>query len=311
LTGEELRVNTVDAKMAMKKTGDDCQNSVGGRCLAAVLLLCLSVFPYSALGLAKDPVASAGLVREFSSSPEVVRQGVQTVLHDQMIHGTLIFDKEPTLTGAEVVGSTPLFEPWTGPGEVYYKIRKDAIAPRHFFESADQGTIAVRYVITPVSGERTRVRIDAIYVEASHRVVHVSDGNVEKMEMKEIKDRIDDAEQAAVAAAEAKRRKNSAEIVHQTYVRQKEDETTRLSTAESSEKQLEQQVDALRHQVERRVKNPGSDLKAAPFETAAKLKSVAGGSEVVILIVTPHWLGVETKEGQRGWIQAEKLEPLP
>jgi hypothetical protein len=204
-----------------------------------------------------------------------------------------------------------LFEPWTGPGQVYYKVLNNAIAPRHFLESADQGTIAIRYVVMPTTGDRTRVLINAVYMENSHHVVHVSDGNVEKMEMKEIKERIDEIEEAAMTAAEEKRRKNSADIVHQTYVRQKEDETTRLSSAQASEKQLQQQVDTLRHDLERVVKKPGADLKAAPFASAASLKSLAAGSELVILILTPHWLGVETTEGQRGWIQIDKLEPLP
>lgn len=258
----------------------------------------------------KDPVASAGLVREFSASPELVRQAVNEVLHDRIIHGTLIFDKEPILTGAEVVASSTLFDPWKGSGEVFYKIRKEAVAPRHFLESADMGTIAVRYVVLPAEGDRTRVRIDAVYVEAAHHVIHISDGNVEKMEMKEIKDRIETAEQAAQLAAEQKRRKDSAAIVHQTFVRQREDETARLNSAESTEEQLSQEIQTLRQEVERRVKSPGAELKAAPFQSAANLKSLPAGSELVILILTPHWLGVETPQGQRGWIQAEKLEPL-
>ena len=277
-----------------------------------LVVLGLGVALFSERTIAKDhPVASAGLVREFATSPEYVRQGVQSVLHDQIIHGTLVYDKQPILRGAEVVDASPLFEPWTGPGQVYFKILNNAIAPRHFLESADQGTIAVRYVVIPVNGERTRVQINAVYVESAHHVIHISDGNVEKMEMKEIKERIDEIEEAALTAAEEKRRKNSAEIVHQTYVRQKEDETTRLSSAEASEKQLQQQVDSLRREVERLVKKPGAELKAAPFASAASLKSLTGGSELVILITTPYWLGVETPEGQRGWVQVEKLEPLP
>ena len=264
-----------------------------------------------AAAFAKEAPISAGLVREFPASPDNVRQAVRDVIHDKIIHGTLVFDKEPILTGAEVADSTPLFPSWEGPGEVFYKIRKEVVAPRHFLQSADMGTIAVRYVVIPAEGNRTRVRIDAVYVESAHKVVHASDGNVEKMEMKEVKDRIETAEQAALQAADAKRRKESAEIVHQTYVRQREDETTRLNSAESSEKLLQQQVDALRHQLERLVKEPGAELKAAPFQSAATLKSVPAGTDLVVLIVTPHWLGVETAEGQRGWIQEEKLEPLP
>ncbi|HEY2118970.1 MAG TPA: hypothetical protein VGH37_07285 [Candidatus Acidoferrum sp.] len=296
----------------MKKILRTFKNPIGRHYFVSILLLGLNLSMYSGLGFAKDhPVATAGLVREFSSSPEFVHQGVQTVLHDQIIHGTLVYDKQPILTGAEAVESTPLFEPWDGPGDVYYKILKNAIAPRHFLESADQGTIAVRYIVMPVSGGRIRVRIDAVYVESAHHVVHISDGTVEKMEMKEIKDRIDSVEEASLAAEEEKRRKNSAEIVHQTYVRQKEDETTRLSAAQSAEKQLQQQVDTLRHEIERRVKQPGTDLKAAPFQSAATLKSLVAGTELAILIITPHWLGVETTAGQRGWIQVEKLEQLP
>jgi hypothetical protein len=274
---------------------------------AAFLTVCLS----AVCGSAKDPVASPGLIREFSSSPEYVKQGVQTVLHDQIIHGTLVYDKEPILTGAHVADSSPLFEPWKGPGEIYYKVLDNAIAPRHFLESADQGTIAVRYVVIPVSGGRTRVKIDAVYVENAHKVIHISDGNVEKMEMKEIKDRTDEAEQTAMTLAEEKRRKNSADIVHQTYVRQREDETTKLSSAESSEKQLQQQVSDLRRSLERRVIKTGAELKAAPFQSAASLKTLPAGNELVVLIVTAHWLGVETPEGQRGWVQVEKLEQLP
>ena len=119
----------------------------------------------------------------------------------------------------------------------------------------------------PANGGRTRVRIDAVYVENSHKVIHISDGNVEKMEMKEIKDRADEAEETAMALAEEKRRKNSAEIVHQTYVRQKDDENTRLSSAESAEKQLEQQVNDLRRSLERRVvKNRGGTEKPRRFK---------------------------------------------
>jgi hypothetical protein len=296
----------------MKKQSDSRNRSfpIPVYLYAALLLgLALALFPLA--NLAKDPIVTAGLVREFSASTEYVRQAVRDVLHDRIVHGTLVFDKEPILTGAEVVDSTPLFAPWEGPGDVFYKIRKEVVAPRHFLQSADMGTIAVRYVVIPSEGGRTRVRIDAVYVESAHRVIHVSDGNVEKMEMKEIKDHIEAAEEAAQQAAEAKRRKDSAAIVHQTFIRQREDETTRLNSAESLEKQLQQQIDALRHEVERRVKAPGAELKAAPFLSAATLKSIPASSDLVILIVTPHWLGVETQEGQRGWIQEANLEPLP
>lgn len=283
----------------------DC---MGDFVIPAFLIL-FSVSPL--LAYRNTTLTTPGIVREFAATPDEVRQAVLGVLHDQIIHGTLVFDKEPTLTGAEAVESTPLFDAWQGPGEVYYKIRREVIAPRHFVDSGDQGTIAVRYVVIPVNAERTRVKIDAVYVETARRVMHASDGSVEKSEMQEIKDRIEAAQEAAQEAADAKRRQVSAELVHQTYIRQREDEATRLSSAESAEKQLEEQVKDLRQALERRIKAPGADLKAAPFQSAANLKTLPAYTEVIVLIVSPHWLGIETPEGQRGWIYEEHLEPLP
>jgi hypothetical protein len=251
------------------------------------------------------------LVREFNAPIEEVRQAVLAVVRDQIIHGTLIFDKEPILTGAEAVDSTPVFDSWTGPGEVYYKVHRTAIAPRHFKDSGDQGTIGVRFVIIPVDAYRTRVKVDAVYVENAHRVAHESDGNVEKFELKEIKEHIDALEEQALEAAEARRRQQSAELVKQSFLRQREDEGTRLGNSQSAEKDLAQQVKALHQELERRVKAPGADLKAAPFRSAATLQPLAANANVLILIVTPHWLGIETPEGQRGWLPVEVLEPLP
>lgn len=260
---------------------------------------------------AQKPLTTPGLVREFSGSLEEVRQAVINVQRDHIIHGTKVFEREPILTGAEDVNSTPLFEPWNGPGEVYFKIRPNSIAPRHFLNSEDIGTIGVRYVIIPVTPDRTRVKVDAVYVETAHKNMHASDGSVEKEEMKEIKDTLDSMQQAAADAAEARRRELSAELVRQSYVRQREDESTRLNALQDNAKELEQEIASLRHEIERQVKAPGADLKAAPFRSAANLKTLSAFTEVVVLIVTPHWLGVETPEGQRGWLPMEQLEPLP
>jgi hypothetical protein len=263
--------------------------------------------------LASPPkeLTTPGLVREFLAPIGDVREAVQSVERDHIIHGTRVFDKEPTLTDAEDVPSTSLFDPWQGPGEVYYKIREKAIAPRHFLESADLGTIAVRYVITSVAEDRTRVKVDAVYIESAHKVIHPSDGSVEKAEMQEIKDALDSLQQAAMEAADARRRALSAELVKQSYTRQRDEESNRVSNAQTSEKEMQREITSLRHELERRVKAPGVDLKAAPFQSAANLQALPALTEVVILIVTPHWLGIETPEGQRGWLPVDKLESLP
>jgi len=288
-----------------------CNSQSGSllRPLALILFANLLAGAFSATS--PKELATPGMTREFVAPLATVRQAVDSVQKDHIIHGTLIFDKDPLLTGAEAVDSTALFDPWKAGGEVFYKIRNQAIAPRHFLESADQGIIAVRYVITPVTEERTRVHIDAVYVETAHRVYHASDGSVEKAEMKEIKDALDSMIQAEMDAADARRREQSAELVRQSYVRQREDEATRLEKAQTSAKDLEQEVAALRRELERRVKAPGADLKAAPYQSSANLKTLAAYTNVVVLIVTPHWLGVETPEGQHGWLPVSQLEQLP
>jgi predicted cobalt transporter CbtA len=63
--------------------------------------------------------------------------------------------------------------------------------------------------------------------------------------------------------------------------------------------------------LERRIKAPGATLKAAPFRSAAAVQELPANANVLILIVTPHWLGVETPEGQRGWLPEEFLEQVP
>jgi hypothetical protein len=74
---------------------------------------------------------------------------------------------------------------------------------------------------------------------------------------------------------------------------------------------LEDRVKSLRQQVERLVKAPGAPLKSAPFHTASTLVLLSAGTEVLIVISSPYWYGVETHEGQHGWMQRDQLEPLP
>jgi hypothetical protein len=252
-----------------------------------------------------------GFVNELTASTDDVLQALQEVLHDQIIHGTQIYDREPTLTGAMVVQSTPLFPSWKGADKVFYKIRTDAIAPRHFQESADRGTIAVRYVVTSVSPERTRLRIDAIFVETAHRTVHPSDGTVESSEYKVIQDHLQAIQFAEQEAAEAQRHRESVDLARQTFLREREDQAALLVTAQSSVQDLERRVNSLRHEIERRVKAPGASLKAAPFGSAANIANLAAYTEVLIVIVTPHWYGVEMPSGLRGWLPLDQLELLP
>jgi hypothetical protein len=81
-----------------------------------------------------------------------------------------------------------------------------------------------------------------------------------------------------------------------------------LSDQSSSSKSLEDHVKDLRKQLEWLVKAPGAPLKSAPFHTASTLQTLTAGTELMILISTPYWYGVETHEGQHGWIMRDQLE---
>jgi hypothetical protein len=74
---------------------------------------------------------------------------------------------------------------------------------------------------------------------------------------------------------------------------------------------LEERVRELRREVERIVKSPGAALKAAPFHTSRTVQPLSPGAEVLIVISTPYWFGVETHDGQHGWVLRDELELVP
>ena len=79
-------------------------------CLA-ITAWALAIGSSSAVSKEKETLPSPGLVREFTASLDEVRKAILDIQHDQIIHGTLMFDKQPILTGAEAVEQTALFEP--------------------------------------------------------------------------------------------------------------------------------------------------------------------------------------------------------
>jgi hypothetical protein len=141
--------------------------------------------------------------------------------------------------------------------------------------------------------------------------VHPSDGTVESSEYKAIQGHLQAIQFAEQEAAETQRRRESLDLAKQTFLREREDEASLLATAQSSAQDLEQRVKSLRREVERRVKAPGVSLKAAPFGSAANIANLPAYTEVFIVIVTPHWYGVEIPSGLRGWLPLDQLELLP
>ncbi len=240
-----------------------------------------------------------------------VVEAVEAVVDDTVIHGTYVYDRETTLNGAAAAQSSKVFENWTAGGRIYYKVYQNAVAPRNFKDSADQGTITVRYVIINETTDRFRIQIDAVYVEKAHRTVHHSDGMVESSEFKAIAEQLRAIQLQAQRDVQAKARIDSQSAARQDLLRRRQEEVTKLTDAESSAEELVKQLKELRHKVEMRVAADSAPVKSAPFEGAATLVSLKQSADVAVLIVTPYWLGIETADGHHGWVRKEQLVPLP
>jgi polyhydroxyalkanoate synthesis regulator phasin len=298
---------------------------------AAFLLLTAAALP--AHGREKDVLQyGAGLIVNIPMPEPEVARVVEDVAQNTLIRGTKEYNKDEYIAGAVVATSTPVFPAWTEGGKVFYKVRKQALDPRNFKNSGDVGTLAVRYVVQPEGDKNTVLRIDAVFVDDIRHSVHQSNGSVESSEYKDIQDRLAAVELMKKETAEAKEAKQE-RLAKQKFGMGSDTvllSTPPSTTAQSSpalpasatpqppaayeqqpDESLEQHVAELRRQVERLVKKPGAPLKSAPFHTASTLKSLEPGVEVLILISTPYWYGIETHDGQHGWIRRDQLEQMP
>ena len=271
-----------------------------------------------------------GLVVNLPYPESDVSQVVQEVVQNGIIRGTKEYNTDDYISGAAAAPSTRVFPEWTEGGKVFYKVRLKALDPRNFKDSNDVGTLAVRYVVQAQGEKNTVLRIDAVFVEEFRHVSHPSDGSVEGAEYKDIHDRLDamDVMRAQTAEAERAKQEQSANApkpatmddvsTSQPPSPASQPATTAMNapapantSASSTPQTLEEHVKDLRRQVERLVKSPGAALKSAPFHTATTLQSLPTGSEVLIVISTPYWVGVETRKGQHGWVLRDQLELLP
>jgi len=252
--------------------------------------------------------AGSGLSTELAASKEDVLQALQEVLDDLEIRGTYQYEKEKILTGAMRAESARAFGEWKGTGQAFFKVAPDVVAPRHFKGSADIGTVSVRYILDSVTPDKTRIRIDAVFVESAHREVHPSEGAVESGELGAIQEHLD-AITSKRKQAEDETKRAAQEEAERDAERARQ--SAAAASAASSSHDLEQRVHDLRQRVESTVKAGGAPLRGAPYKASPSLQTVAGGTEVVILIVTPYWYGIETPDGQRGWMERSSLDAIP
>jgi leucyl aminopeptidase len=283
------------------------------RCLfcGAFLVISATAAAYPAPRTPGDKKSNVpeGFAIDLKASEADVTKAVQYVIQDQIIHGTQVYAREDELTDAEAATSSPYYGTWTGEGHVFYKIRRDALAPRHFKNSTDIGVITVRYIVLGVAPNRTHLQIDAVFIEEGSKRVHESDTTIETSEFAEIQGqivRIQREEREATLASERQQQVRDA----QTTAKERTQEAARLQDAETAVKGLQLRAHELEHDAEVRVKDK-ADLKSAPFQRAATVGSVAANSDVLVEIITPYWYGVETADGHRGWLRQDQVEPVP
>jgi hypothetical protein len=341
--GKEPRVRQPTPQREKPKT---CSQSSAFRLRpwrAGLALLCAFVsLPLAASG--KEGIQwGAGLVMNVPFPENEVVQVVEDVAQNGIIRGTKEYAKDEYISGAAAASSTRVF-PEKTEGKVFYKIRLKTLDPRNFKDSTDMGTLAVRYVLQPRGDKNTIVRIDARFVEDFRRVSHASNGSVESAEFKDIHDQLESLQLMKSETVEAEKQKQEylSNKLHPNSVPPTANESSSGSSLSSTPstpqprsevavppseisqsaaptppvetgavETIEQHVQDLRRQVERTVKSPGAPLKSAPFNTANTLRTLPAGTEVLIVVSTTYWFGIETHDGQHGWILRDQLELLP
>ncbi len=278
-----------------------------------LVLLCCSVLTLAARGAPnpspKGATDAQGAIDVVMEAPESdVLESVREVSQDHIIHGTYVYEREKTLTGAHDLASSLALGSLETPGKVLYKQIDNVVDPRHFQKSNGLGAITVRYVVQAVSPERTRLRIDAVFTVNDRHGSNPSDGTVESAEYDEIRERLQVLQQSrSQLRAELPRREQP------VAVKAPEMKSPPLATTlgDDALKELEQRVAELRSQVEAQVKKDGTALRSAPFSGAAAIKYLPAQTAVVILVLTPKWYGVEGQDGHRGWIRCSELVAQP
>lgn len=288
------------------------------------MLVCAAILP--ALAREKDTTQyGAGLIVNVPFPEPDVTQAVKEVIQNGIIRGSKEYERDQYITGAEVATSARGFPAWQEAGTVFYKVRTHALDPRNFKESGDVGTLAVRYVVQPQGDKNTVLRLDAIFVEDFRHTVHPSNGSVEGAEYKDIHDHLEALRALKQEAAAVGQRSPVNEKLLRndeaapSLPAQNRTNTNSVSGSVNADvaqpaaltETPQEQLNKLRRQVERVVKPPGAPLKASPFRSAKTLTSLPSGTEVLIVITTPYWFGVETHQGQHGWMSRDDLELAP
>jgi hypothetical protein len=281
------------------------------RLRSAAILLCLTLLaPLAAHAGTKDASHYGdGFTIDLDETYDRVVQVVKTVAEDGIIRGTSEYKGVAELYGAIPGTVSNSFHTPPAPGTVFYKVRKDSLAPEHFYQSNDVGTVTVRYVVKSLAPQSTRLSIDAIFQEESRHHYHPSDGTVENAEFLAISDEIKDIDDK-----EAKEKQDAEYAVEEKKMEelltQLDQARAALKAANLKEQELAKNVHAVTAGKPGRVKTTSADMKAEPYNESKTLRSLSPGDAVTVLLETPSWYRIQAANGEQGWVYRLMLEVL-
>ncbi|HTR68344.1 MAG TPA: SH3 domain-containing protein [Terriglobales bacterium] len=231
---------------------------------------------------------------------------VHSVTEDGLLRGTSEYRGSSELDGATSAKESNAFPAWQGEGTVLYKIRPKTLAPDHFKETNDEGTITVRYVVQSLGPASTRLRIDAVFKEATGHHTHLSDGAVEDGEFEAIAAKVKDLEDA-----EEKRKEESQRAAQEAKLEamqtELQQENSQLASLTAKESELQQQLQSKKGPTGV-VRTESADLKASPYNQSRTLQLLAQGEAVTILQKNTHWYRVAAASGKTGWVYRPMLQ---
>ena len=284
-------------------------------------VLAVVMFATVAHSKAREEAAPSFTIDVDKSYDEVVKI-VEDVARGSVIRGTFEYVGDEQLEGAQFAETSHFFAPWSGGGKVFFKLRAKTLAPKHFINSNDVGTVAVRYVVQPSGPNSTRLTIDAVFVENAGHHTHASDGYVETCEFAEIGKRLQEFEQQAMpgGAGEFSSSKDGKAISSlnspgssgsSDIQRAIADQKAQLAAETANLQKIEDQSRQIRTSEFVRIRAERAELKASPYSHARVVEALKQGQQVTILAKSAYWLRVRSEDGQEGWLHHSSVEVQP
>ena len=289
----------------------------GVLCATSIFLV---VFVLPAFGRTRETAAPSFTIDVDKPFDRVVTV-VEEVARGGVIRGTFEYAGDEQLEGAKFSATSKLFPAWDGGGKIFYKFRERTLAPKHFIESNDVGTVAVRYVVQNIGPSSTRLTIDSVFVENGGHHPHPSDGYVETCEFAEIGKRLKEFDQDGSSSefSSSKEGKpgtnangpgatsNGSDDIQRAIADQK----AQLATETANLQNLEDQSRQIRTSEFVRVRAERAELKASPYSHARVIEALKQGQELTILAKSAYWLRVRSEDGQEGWLHHSAVEAQP